>query len=46
MSEHSYIFSLEELGYAFAVHQGEDMAAGLMKAYYGDLSEDRWELLF
>ncbi|EFU43433.1 hypothetical protein PVOR_03730 [Paenibacillus vortex V453] len=46
MSEHTYIFSLEELGYALAVHQGEEMAAGLMKAYYGDLSEDRWELLF
>ncbi len=46
MSEHTYIFSLEELGYALAVHQGEDMAAGLMKAYYGDLSEDKWELLF
>jgi len=46
MSEHTYIFSLEELGYALAIHQGEDMAAGLMKAYYGDLSEDKWELLF
>ncbi|MGO4787403.1 hypothetical protein AB4124_08215 [Paenibacillus sp. 2KB_20] len=46
MSEHTYIFSLEELGYTLAVHQGEEMAAGLMKAYYGDLSEDRWELLF
>lgn len=46
MSEHTYIFSLEELGYALAVHQGEEAAAGLMKAYYGDLPEESWELLF
>jgi hypothetical protein len=46
MSEHTYIFSLEELGYALAVHQGEEMAAGLMKAFYGDLPEESWQLLF
>ncbi|MFB5676421.1 hypothetical protein ACE3NQ_08470 [Paenibacillus terreus] len=46
MSEQTYIFSLEELGYALAVHQGEEMAAGLMKAFYGDLPEESWQLLF
>ncbi|MDP4095790.1 hypothetical protein OIN60_03170 [Paenibacillus sp. P96] len=46
MSEHTYTFSLEELGYALAVHQGEEMAAGLMKAFYGDLPEESWQLLF
>lgn len=33
MNEDAYIFSLEERGYALTVHQGEKMAAGLVRAY-------------
>ncbi|ASR49893.1 hypothetical protein B4V02_07410 [Paenibacillus kribbensis] len=40
------ILTLEELGFALTALGAEDMASGLLQSYYGELSEDRWELLF
>ncbi|WP_226001997.1 hypothetical protein [Paenibacillus sp. BJ-4] len=46
MDKHTIILTLEELGFALTALGAEDMASGLLQSYYGELSEDRWELLF
>lgn len=37
--------SIEEFGFAIASLGAEDVAAGLLKPMYGDLSESNWELV-
>lgn len=37
--------SIEELGFALATLGAEDIAAGLLKPMYGELSEQHWELV-
>ncbi|WP_028590157.1 hypothetical protein [Paenibacillus massiliensis] len=46
MENPTVVLTLEELGFMLTALGAEDMASGLLKSYYGDLSEDRWELLF
>ncbi|KZE77758.1 hypothetical protein AV545_09895 [Paenibacillus jamilae] len=46
MDKQTVILTLEELGFALTALGAEDMASGLLQSYYGELTEDRWELLF
>lgn len=44
--EKRFVLSLEELGFSLAICGYDEMAAGLLKTEYGELSEESWEMIF
>ena len=45
MAKPLFTLSIEEFGFALATLGAEDIAAGLLKPMYGELSEKHWELV-
>lgn len=45
MNKRLVTLSIEEFGFALATIGAEDIAAGLLKPMYGELSEQHWELV-
>ncbi|WP_427052682.1 hypothetical protein [Paenibacillus sp. TC-CSREp1] len=45
MNKSLVTLSIEEFGFALATLGAEDIAAGLLKPMYGELSEQHWELI-